>query len=264
MMKTNYHNHTFLCGHAQGLPIDYIRKAVELGYEEIGMSDHGPLWNLKRDARMDLSDFYDIYLPNLESAITVFSSKIKIYKGLEIEYFNNQHGHYEILMNDLDYLILGQHYFVHQGRFLNIYNGINEELLLVYQDRVIEALNSGYFKILAHPDIFLFDYQTWNQLTEKVSRNIIEAAISNQVFLEINVNGIRRKNIVNQDGQTVYIYPRIEFWTLLQEYPQAKIMINEDNHTPIQMGDKACLRAREFAEELNLKVSDYLFGDKHA
>ena len=43
MIKTNYHTHTKLCNHAEGMPIDYVARAVELGYREIGISDHGPL-----------------------------------------------------------------------------------------------------------------------------------------------------------------------------------------------------------------------------
>ena len=39
MIKTNYHSHTYLCRHAQGIPEDYI-KSIALGYEEIGISCH--------------------------------------------------------------------------------------------------------------------------------------------------------------------------------------------------------------------------------
>ncbi|HEY8395905.1 MAG TPA: PHP domain-containing protein, partial [Bacilli bacterium] len=61
MAKTNYHNHTYLCRHAKGMPLDYIKKAVELGYEEIGISDHGPLFGHPH-IRMSMDEFYDIYL----------------------------------------------------------------------------------------------------------------------------------------------------------------------------------------------------------
>ena len=50
MLKTNYHTHCYLCGHAEGLPSDYIKKAIELGFSEIGISDHGPLlpsWTIR-------------------------------------------------------------------------------------------------------------------------------------------------------------------------------------------------------------------------
>lgn len=258
MAKTNYHNHTYLCKHAQGLPYDYIKRAVELDYDEIGMSDHGPILD-DLFIRMTLSEFYDIYLPDLEKAKQEFSDRIKIYKGLEIEYFNTQHQHYEKLLEDLDYLILGQHVLVHQGSFVDVFREMNDEYLTLYQDTVIEALETRYFRILAHPDVYLFGYQTWNEKTERVARAIIEAAIRTDTILEINANGIRRRKIINQDGEEVYIYPRKEFWSLCKEYPEAQIMINEDNHALKQMDDKAVLRAREFAQKLNLKIRDFLY-----
>ncbi|HHX80943.1 MAG TPA: PHP domain-containing protein [Acholeplasmataceae bacterium] len=258
MAKTNYHNHTYLCQHAQGLPYDYIKRAVELDYDEIGMSDHGPiLYDLF--ARMTLSEFYDIYLPDIEKAKQEFFKQIKIYKGLEIEYFQNHHQHYEMLLKDLDYLILGQHVLIHQSKFIDVFRDMNDEYLELYKDTVIEALETKYFRILAHPDIYLFGYQTWNEKTEKVARAIIEAAIRTDTLLEINANGIRRRRIINQDGEEVYLYPRKEFWTLLKAYPEAQIIINEDNHALKQIGDKAVFRAHEFAQELNLTIRDFLY-----
>ena len=43
MLKANYHTHTKLCNHAVGMPEDYIKKAIELGFDELGMSDHAPV-----------------------------------------------------------------------------------------------------------------------------------------------------------------------------------------------------------------------------
>ena len=42
-MKANYHTHLSLCGHAVGMSEDYVKVAIEAGYEELGMSDHGPI-----------------------------------------------------------------------------------------------------------------------------------------------------------------------------------------------------------------------------
>ena len=124
-------------------------------------------------------------------------------------------------------------------------------------------MSTGYFKILAHPDLFLFNYQTWNELTEKVSREIIEASIKYNVLLEVNANGIRRKPIINQDGEVVYIYPRIEFWKVVSEYKNAKVIIGEDNHKIAFVGDENVKKAHQFAKNLNLNIHQYLFGDEN-
>ena len=41
-IQTNYHTHTYLCRHATGTIDDYINRAIELGYTDIGISDHCP------------------------------------------------------------------------------------------------------------------------------------------------------------------------------------------------------------------------------
>ena len=42
-IKDNFHTHIYLCKHATGNAEDYIKRAIELNYESIGISDHGPL-----------------------------------------------------------------------------------------------------------------------------------------------------------------------------------------------------------------------------
>lgn len=258
MKKTDYHNHTSLCRHARGMPWDYVKRAVELGYEEIGISDHGPLLD-DFFIRMTMKEYEEVYLPALEKALAEFKDQIKIYRGLEIEYLPNQVRHYEKLLEDLDYLILGQHFLISHGKLIDVYGSLDEDHLDAYGESVDQALESGYFRILAHPDIFLFNNQHWNEKTETVARRIIETAVRTETFLEINANGFRRKKILNQDGEAVLPYPRKEFWNLVREYPGAKILIGEDNHSPEYMGDRAVRHALRFAEELNLKVRERLF-----
>ena len=42
-MRTDYHTHTPLCGHAKGAPRDYVLAAQKAGLVEIGFSDHNPM-----------------------------------------------------------------------------------------------------------------------------------------------------------------------------------------------------------------------------
>ena len=42
-MIVDYHMHTPLCKHAVGEPEAYARRALEVGVEEIGFSDHCPM-----------------------------------------------------------------------------------------------------------------------------------------------------------------------------------------------------------------------------
>ena len=39
-MLHSYHNHTYLCNHADGTPREYIEKAIQSGIKTFGFSDH--------------------------------------------------------------------------------------------------------------------------------------------------------------------------------------------------------------------------------
>ena len=39
----NYHTHTKRCGHAIGEDEEYVLRAIENGFDEIGFSDHAPM-----------------------------------------------------------------------------------------------------------------------------------------------------------------------------------------------------------------------------
>ena len=43
MMKTNFHTHTFRCGHAVGNEEAMVKSAIEEGIEVLGFSEHVPL-----------------------------------------------------------------------------------------------------------------------------------------------------------------------------------------------------------------------------
>jgi len=258
MIKTNHHTHTYLCGHAQGMPRDYIQLAIKANYKEIGISDHGPLFK-EWTFRMSMDEFYNLYLPDIQLAQIDYSDKITIYKGLEIEYHPKYNNHYERLLKDLDYLILGQHVLITPYGFYDIYKNMTKELINLYKNEVIAAMKTGYFKILAHPEIFLFGYRKWNSFTESISREIIKVAAETNVLLEINANGIRRGKILDKNNIETYIYPRNEFLQLVNEYPQAKVIIGEDNHAFKHVDDKACYQARKYANDLNITPQIYLF-----
>lgn len=258
MIKTNYHTHTYLCKHAEGLPEDYIKKAIELGYTEIGISDHGPLFK-PWQRRMTMDEFRNIYLKNLNESIEKYHDKIKIYKGLEMEYFPSFTKHYYDLLKHLDYLVLGQHAIIIEGKELDIYKNMTAAKIEAYTEAVIEAMETKMFRILAHPDIYCFSYRTWDNVCIDAVHKIIKSAIKNDCLLEINANGARRGEILTQEGETTWIYPRLEFWRTVKMYPEAKVIINDDAHYLRHLNDEATRKVYAFAKELNLNVVEKLF-----
>ncbi|MFA6647148.1 MAG: histidinol-phosphatase [Candidatus Izemoplasmatales bacterium] len=259
LMKANYHTHMYLCNHAEGTVEDYVVQAIKLGFNTLGMSDHAPFIFLQdRSVRMGIED-YPIYLKELKDSIEKYQDKIKIYKGLEIEYFSYQDKHYKDLLKDLDYLTLGQHYIEVNQKLKSIYHVTDVSDMTIYVKTLIEAMKTGYFKFISHPDIFLFNQEEIDIEMLYLSKLIFEAAEKYNVALEINANGIR-KGKIHIHGKTRYRYPRKEFWELAKNY-NVKIIISSDAHKPKYLFDEAIIEAYKFATQLGIVVEEELVID---
>jgi len=259
VMKANYHTHTYLCNHAVGNVDDYVKKAIEYGFHTLGMSDHAPFIFLQdRSVRMGIED-YPIYLEELRVAADKYKGKIKLYKGLEIEYFTSETNHYKDLLKDLDYLTLGQHYIEVDNKLKSVYHLTSIKDLQIYVSTVITAMKTGYFKFVSHPDIFLFSQVELNDEIIYLSKLLIEAAEKYDVALEINANGIR-KGTIYVNGKKRYRYPRKEFWELVRG-KNIKVIISADAHKPELLFDEAILEAYKFAKDIGIEVEEELVID---
>lgn len=258
MTKANYHTHTYLCGHAEGLPLDYVKRAIELKLEHIGISDHGFL-NEKWTGRMNIDSYENIYLRNIDEAIEKYGDAIKIFKGLELEYLDGYDDLYKRYVKELDYLILGQHIVKVNGKDQDLYKPMNDEAIIAYRDAVIKGMRTGYFKILAHPDLYMLSYLKWNDLTEKIAKDIIECAIECDVYLEINGNGTRRAATFNEKLELTWMYPRLEFWEMVSTYKNVKVIVGDDAHYIKHLHDLAVENAILLAQKLKIKLYDKIF-----
>ena len=272
MLKANYHTHTYLCGHAVGKVSDYVDEAIRLGFTELGMSDHAhtPEYFMSQDEYyhnylqeiMTDSDFDNIYVPEVLEAKK--NPKIKVFLGLETEYFPEFKDYFYRLRKKVDYLVLGEHFFNYKGSNYSPYDPFTPRLAEVYTDIVIEAMESGLYTIFAHPDLFLMNYNSPNgghrvfdEVCEKCSKRIIEAAIKNDVYLEINANGIAKGLRKTDDGKEEYLYPRTEFWKLVSG-TKAKVVIGADAHKPEALGYYTIAKAEEFAKQFDLNMVDFV------
>ncbi len=271
MLKANYHTHTYLCGHATGDVEDYVNEAIRLGFSELGMSDHAhtPEYFMTPDEYyhnylqeiMTDSDFDNIYVPKVLEAKK--NPKIKVFLGLETEYFPEFKDYFKELRKKVDYLILGEHFFNYNGANYSPYDPFTPKLAEVYTDIVIEGMASGLYTIFAHPDLFLMNYngenghRVFDKTAEICSKRIIEAAIKYDVYLEINANGIAKGARRTDEGKMQYLYPREEFWKLVSG-TKAKVVIGADAHKPEALGYEAVEKAIEFAKQFDLNMCDYV------
>lgn len=257
---SNYHTHIYLCKHATGDSEDYIKKAIALNYEDIGISDHGPLSIIYVSRRMSKEEYYQIYLPNLIDLKNKYQNKINVLSAVEVEFFPECIDEYKQYLTELDYLILGQHDVEYNGILKSVYSKtFSEDDLIIYRDLVVQALKTGLFKILAHPDIFMFILRDYNLVCEKVAQDIIEAAYQNNVYLEFNANGLR-KYIKDENGKTIYTYPYPKFWEQVKvfqdEHPDLLVLISDDCHSVDHLQDEATIAAYEILDSLKIKYQD--------
>jgi histidinol-phosphatase (PHP family) len=270
-LKANYHTHLKLCGHAEGMSSDYVEVAIKEGFEIIGISDHGPIkpefmtpeefkynW-LER--QMTYEDFLNIYLPDCYSTKEKYKEKIKVLVGVEIEYLYPFHEYYLKLREKLEYMNLAVHFYYHNDVITNSFDDVTYDNVYSYALNAKKAMETGLFEIMVHPDVYMYHYKSYDGSTkfddqcEKTARLIIESAIKNNVYLEINVGGIFKVTSNNEVlGQ--FAYPRDEFWRIASEYKDLKVVVGIDAHKPEHLVENEIKMAYEFARKHNIIISE--------
>ena len=271
MLINNYHTHTKYCGHAKGDVEDYVKEAVNLNIEELGISDHAPIplnHGMTKEEweenycyeNMDINTF-----DNLLKEIDNLKSKynIKLYKGCESEYLYNNDDWYKELRSKLDYMILGIHFFNGEGRVLDTYKDINYKNVDCYYECAKRAIETGLFDYLAHPDLYLFDYKSINGKNEfdakakEICLKLIDLCVKHDIYFEINTNGLKYSK--DKSNRDLWLYPNIEFFKVVKEYMdknpnKLKLIIGADAHEPKALGNDNVKAVLEMVKDLKLDV----------
>ena len=252
-MKYNYHTHTFRCHHAQGEDEEYVLKAIEAGYEEIGFSDHcaWPFENYVSHIRMTVEEIED-YTESVKRLREKYKDKISIKLGWECEYFEN---HIDWLRETVqkygfDYLILGHHYSHYELGGFYTGNSTTKEEIESYKDDLIKAMDTGLYSYIAHPDLFFREYGRFDEDAERVSGEIIKKAIETNTPLEYNLLGLSRSKADNKPG-----YPYPDFWRMAGKMG-AKAVIGIDAHFPeAYLWEELREEATENLKELGIELA---------
>lgn len=261
MLKTNYHTHTKRCDHADGEDEDYVLEALGQGFTELGFSDHIMLPGFSQPTvRGDYSLCSD-YLASIDNLRLKYKDRIHIYTGFEAEAISQYYPYYRELLDNkaIDYLILGNHFEMDTNnniikRFSQT-NDVGE--VKRYVELAIEAMRTGLFSCIAHPDYFMCRFTNVNKEVIKLSKELIRACIAYDVVIELNSAGIRNgKKLIGKDVR--YIYPNDFFYKLVGEMC-AKCIIGIDAHSPLAISDEdSNTLAVRYAKKFNLKLIERL------
>ena len=193
-MITNLHTHTTRCRHAQDPEEAYIRTACENGIRRLGFSDHTPYWfdsDYYSRFRMfpeQLPDYIDTVLALRQQYV----NQIDIRLGLEAEYYPAYFPELLARLMDtpVEYLLLGQHYIGNEiGEHYSGRATADEEILRRYCTQVADAMYTGIFTYLAHPDLIYYTGET--DVYRRHMRTVCKAANDCGVPIELNFLGLR-------------------------------------------------------------------------
>lgn len=254
---SNYHTHTYRCGHATGDIPDYVRAAMEAGLETLGMSEHTPL-------PVDFMSFMRMRMEEMDDYFALIEASrrpgIRLLKSFECDILPEHFSFYreELLgKRGCDYLIGAQHWHLHRGDWLYVGHIDTAAELRGYTKALIQGIESGLFDFIAHPDHFAAGYLEWDSEAQACSRDIIEAARGKGVLLEINGNGFRKRP-VKERGRLRPPYPHRKFWELAAEL-KASVLCSSDAHRPEDTAASLDL-CLALANELELAVPEPQLG----
>jgi histidinol-phosphatase (PHP family) len=192
--RIDLHNHTTRCNHAEGTVDEYIQKAIELGIDIYGFSEHAPM-EFDPHYRLSFNEM-DAYREDVLQAKEKYKSDIKILLGYEVDWLP---GYIDdrVLKADVDYLIGSVH-------FIDKWSFDNPEFIGGWKDKDIDEIwkayfeateamaKSGKFDVVGHLDLIkVFKYMP-KQDTRILAKGALKAIKSSNMVLELNAAGLRK------------------------------------------------------------------------
>lgn len=226
--------HTPLCRHASGEPVDYARRAVEIGLAEIGFSDHSPMRRDDFDDWRMRFDQLDEYVGKVRRAQADFPQLI-IRLALEVDYLPGHEDWIQELAarHPWDYLIGSVHY-VSDSWAIDNPHMISEwkkrdpkEVWTIYFDRLRMAAESGLFEIIGHADLPKKFGHTLPVDDVGLYDPFLRAAANSGCAIELNTAGLRK--------DCREIYPSRDFLLRARGHG-LPITFGSDAHAPGEVG----------------------------
>jgi histidinol-phosphatase (PHP family) len=234
LLPADLHMHTPLCRHAVGEPVEYARRAVELGLTEIGFSDHAPMPRDNFDNWRMCDRELDEYVAKVRLAQKEFP-QLNILLALEVDYLPGHEDWIKKLAarQPWDYFIGSVHY-VSDSWDIDNPAKLSEwkkrdafEVWQTYFDRLTQAAASGLFEIIGHADLpkkfGIRPKQDCTPLYEK----FLNAAAETHCAIELNTAGLRK--------DCKEIYPSRDLLRIAFQ-KGVHITFGSDAHAPAEVG----------------------------
>ena len=192
--RVDLHNHTTRCNHAEGTVDEYIQKAIALGIDIYGFSEHAPM-DFDEKYRLQFDEMH-AYVSDVLNAKERYKNEIDILLGYEVDWLEG-HMDDKILHADVDYLI-GSVHFIDKWSFDNPefiggwQNKDIDEIWKAYFEATEAMAKSGKFDIVGHLDLIkVFKYMP-KQDVRILAKNVLLAIKKSNMVMEINTAGLRK------------------------------------------------------------------------
>ena len=192
--RIDLHNHTTRCNHAEGTVDEYIQKAIELGIDIYGFSEHAPM-DFDPKYRLAFEEI-EAYFHDIVTAKERYKNEIDILLGYEVDWLEG-HMDEKILNADVDYLI-GSVHFIDKWSFDNpeFIGGWKDkdidEIWKAYFEATEAMVKSGKFDIVGHLDLIkVFKFMP-KQDIRLLAKDVLHAIKKSNMVLEINTAGLRK------------------------------------------------------------------------
>ena len=193
-MRIDLHNHTTRCNHAKGSMESYIKRAIELGIDIYGFSEHAPM-DFDKEYRLKFEEMKD-YEKEVKSLQEKYKDRIEIVLGYEVDYLKGYIDQ-RVINTKVDYFIGSVHFLGTWGfdnpEFNSEYSKRNiDDIWHEYFRNIKEMAQTGYFDIVGHLDLI----KVFNFLPKKDIRSIaipaLKAIKKSNMVIELNSAGLRK------------------------------------------------------------------------
>ena len=241
MHLPDYHTHTVRCGHATGVPSEYVAMAKAQRLIGIGIADHLPLLpEPDPELSMNVSDL-PAYVEEVQGLQLNFPGYVLL--GIEADYRPNTVTDVAALLDEypFDYAIGSVHHIGSWGfddpRQMDGYSDRDIDAVWIeYFQLMGDAAESGLFTILGHLDLVKkFGYRPTRALDAELD-SLVERIARSGVLVEVNTAGLHKP--------VKEAYPTLDILRRLND-AGVGITFGSDAHKPQEVG-------RDFAHAAEL------------
>jgi histidinol-phosphatase (PHP family) len=230
--KADYHIHTELCHHASGAMEEYVREALEKGFDEIGFADHAPgAPEYDPDHRMTITQFPD-YINDIHQLRDKFAD-IDIKIGIETDFYPGFEPFLENLLRSgsIDYVIGSVHFIQEESIFHwnRPVTSKNMEIQLIrqYFEEMRQGIRSGLVDVVGHMDLVKWIFPDAGKDIFDAGIEVLESISQEELILELNTSGLR-----NRPGE---FYPCEDLLKITYELG-IPVCLGSDAHEPQNVG----------------------------